>query len=230
MKKVLLIASLLVSMNVWAIPLTTLLNGGSITAGDKLFDQWELFLDDSEFGVNTDLIEVIALNDGGLDPGPGLHFEVFGDTLSVDGNGFYNYLDFQFGFRVEVLDPDLMIKDNSLAITGASLTDVGDLASVFINEFVHADLARTQEIGFKEVEFSRVGGVPTDNLTDSAVFNPVKELWVTKNILLEAGDFGERATLISFEQRFSQTSIPEPGSLVLLSLGLLGVFARKNQV
>ena len=78
MKKILIIASLLVSMGSWATPLSTLLNGGTITAGDKLFDQWELFLDDSEFGIDTSLIEVTPLNDGGLDPGSGLHFELLG--------------------------------------------------------------------------------------------------------------------------------------------------------
>ncbi|MCW8866227.1 MAG: hypothetical protein OQK22_15165, partial [Colwellia sp.] len=79
MKKLLLVASLLVSMGTWATPLTALLNGGSLIVGDKLFDQWEIINQESSdfafLGVDTDSIDVTGLPDGGLDPGPGLHFE-----------------------------------------------------------------------------------------------------------------------------------------------------------
>ena len=77
MKKLLMLLMFLMlstmSLNIQATFLTSLLNGQSITAGDKLFDQWEaLFEDSSDFiPVNTDNIEVTALNDGGLNPGPG---------------------------------------------------------------------------------------------------------------------------------------------------------------
>ncbi|MCW8866419.1 MAG: PEP-CTERM sorting domain-containing protein, partial [Colwellia sp.] len=69
-----------------------------------------------------------------------------------------------------------------------------------------------------------------NKLSDNADFAPTDEIWVTKNILLEAIDIGEVASLHSFEQRFSQTrDIPEPSSLLLLSLGLFGLLARKSQ-
>jgi hypothetical protein len=32
----------------------------------------------------------------------------------VTGDGLYAYLDYSFGFKVTVLDPNLSIKDNSL--------------------------------------------------------------------------------------------------------------------
>lgn len=70
----------------------------------------------------------------------------------------------------------------------------------------------------------------TQDLFDNTVFAPASEIWITKNILLEATDFMNMAELRSFEQRFSQTAdIPEPSSLILLSLGVLGLLVRRNQ-
>lgn len=236
MKKILLIASLLVSMGAWATPLTALLNGGTIIAGDKLFDQWEIFFEDASSGivVNTDDIEVTALIDGGLDPGPGLHFEVSNGALSATGDGIYAYLDFMFGFRASVIDPDsgLRIKDNSLTLVDYELDNPLFLTSTFIEEKIYSDAGHNDIIGTKEVFAWDDGFGEVSQLADSADFNPASEIWVTKNILLEAIEIGETAEIISFEQRFSQiqTDIPEPSSLILISLGLFGLFSRKNQL
>lgn len=233
MKKLLvLLGFVLVSLNTQAILLTDLLlNNASIVAGDKIFDQWEVLDQDSSDGhlVNTDNIDVSALNDGGLDPGPGLHFDIINDEFLVEGDGIYAYLDFMFGFRVTVLDPLVKIKDNSLTLTGATLGAPTSLTSVFIEEQIYADDTLTDWLGIKDVEFSRLFDLQgnllqqTDKVFDSADFAPRDSIYVTKNILLEAELVGESARLESFEQRFSQTTttVPEPASLALLSLGFI---------
>ena len=237
MNKLLFILALtLASLNTHAIPLSDLLSGQTIIAGDKLFDQWSILSTGSsdQRTVNTGNIEVSALIGGGLDPGPGLHFELLNDEFLLEGDGAGAFLEFVFGFRVTVLDPGFLIKDNSLYLTAATLINPSELTRVYIEEFIFGDSARSDLLGVKDVEFSRVydaQGNLVDQTTktfDSAEFDPRSSIYVTKNILIEASALGEFARLESFEQRFSQTAIPVPGSSLLLGLGLFALFLSKK--
>ena len=71
------------------------------------FDDWQLIFRDTSDSttVNPDNIEVTALNDDGLDPGPGPQFDIVNHELSVTGEDIDAHIDFQFGFHVSVLDP-----------------------------------------------------------------------------------------------------------------------------
>ena len=206
-----------------AVTLTDLFNGGSITAGDKLFDSWSLdYYDSGDFrDFNSDNILVTALDDGGMNPGPGLSFSVMNGELDVTGDGIYNYVDLAFGFRASVLDPALLIKGNSLQITEGSLAGGEDLG-MYINEGIGTS-AGGFDLGTNDVELSALFGDLTDEFFDSATFMQSSEVWISKNILVWSALEGETASLQGFEQRFSQTVVPEPSTFLLLGGGLAGL-------
>lgn len=236
MKKRLLLTlalTLAASSSAQAMLLTELLNGGSITAGDKLFDNWSVLFQDKSDGslVNTDNIDVTALNDGGMNPGPGLQFDILNNELTVTGDGIYAYIDFMFGFRVKVLEPHLAIKDNSLSGFNAFYSYTADGFNNngnYIRETI-GTAAGLDNLGVKNVEFSVLDDISTSKLFDSAEFAPQKnEIWVTKNILVWATDDTDSAGIQGFTQRFSQT-VPEPGTFALTMLGLAGVLATRRR-
>jgi len=231
-----LVLALVASGSAQAIPLTDLFNGGSITAGDKVFDQWTSIFQGTSDGhiVNTNNIDVTALNDGGMNPGPGLSFSILNNEFSVTGDGIYAYTDFTFGFHVSTLG-NLKIKDNSLNLVGGVLSGMTSDLGFYILEDVGTS-AGASNLGTKNVEFSWLDdpnnpGNPlfTSNFSDSASFTPQDEIFVTKNILVWATDPGETANLTGFSQRFSQ--VPEPGTLLLFVpalAALVGVRRRKT--
>lgn len=216
--------------------LEQLLAGQSITAGDKLFDRWSLMGDgftasDDTRTFDAAKIEVTSLDDGGDNPGPGLSFSVLDDELSVTGDDIYAFVDLMFGFRASVLPGfDKQIKDNSLALTGGSVTTEGD-NGFYINETIGTGPG-LDDLGEKGVEFSWLDpdGL-ISKLTDSAEFAPQNEVWVTKNIAVWATGSRETASLRGFEQRFSQQNVPEPGTLALVALALAGagIAARRRR-
>lgn len=219
-----------------AITLAELFNGGSLVAGDKLFDSWELlFYDSSEFdrSLNAGNIDVLPLHDGGLNPGPGLDFNVLNGELTVTGDGLYAYVDLMFGFRVSVLDPLLRITDNSLELTSGSLSYLEDVEifndlGFYIRETIGTS-PWDDDLGIKEVEFSLLNGTQFSFLSDIADFDPQSEIWVTKNILVWAFETTDTAELLGFNQRYSQTVVPEPTTWLLMLLGGAGLVAARRK-
>ena len=207
-----------------AVTMADLFGGQTITVGDKLFSEWQVFgvfVTDDVFLPDFSEIEV-----AGLDPlslNPGLMFTANGQ-LSVSGE--MNFIDLDFGFTVTVLDPLLRIKDNSLSLMEASIgredETFGD-PLIAIYEWVY-DVAGN-ELAEKYVEFSFLN----DSISDQAQFAPQQTIHVRKNIYISSLDAGDSAVLERFDQRFSQAVIPEPGTFLLLGSGLAGLAAWRRR-
>ena len=219
-----------------AIPLSNLFSGGSLTIGDKQFDQFTLNFAGRSNGlvINTSNIDVTTLGPVGsdpLNPGTGLRFSVLNDELKVRGDGIFAFADLQFGFRVSALDPGFRIKDNSL-LSGNALSrnaDGNNNLGSFILESI-GTAPGLNDLSVSSVEFSVLDDILTSNLSASTTFAPQRDIWVTKNILVWSQDTTDTAALNVFEQRFSQTqAVPEPGVLALLGVaGLAGCLTRRR--
>jgi len=207
------------------IPLSDLLNGQSLTADDKLFDQWqaEWWGSDDLLAPDYSAIQVNPLEDGGLDPGPGIGID-FGDEMRVTGDDWYAYSDLTLSFRVSVLDSDLLIHDNLLDFDGVSLNyemDAFNDLGVYVAEWVYD--AAGALLAEKEIEFSVLDDEFTSVHPDTAEFLPQSEVFVEKNILVWSMDSTDTATLEGVEQRFSQIPVPEPNTLALFALGFVAL-------
>jgi hypothetical protein len=192
--------------------LQELFNGGMITVNDKKFLAWNLeVLQASGPLPNFNLIEVVGLDDGGLDPGPGIKFNGNGQLVVEDTD----FLDLRFNFGVSASGP--FIVDNSLEIVMATVVGTG---LIDIREDVFDPPPLPRLVGSKHVELDPFFGViePFDRID---WLPPRQHLLIEKEIFLEGSDIGDLAELDMFVQRFSQ--IPEPGTLTLLGVGLAGV-------
>jgi hypothetical protein len=221
--------------SVYADNLGALFDGGSIVAGDKLFDSWQLInyaSSDATRPFDAANIEVVALED---DPAsPGLRFNVNEGELTVVGDGdYYPFIDLTFAFRVSTRDPGMVITGNSLnflAYYSLLVDDSWDVGA-YMRETI-GTAPGLDNLAIEELEFSSLK-LPDELQQDvrhypySAVFAPQNEIWITKNILVWAVDIGDSAGTLNFEQHFVQSAsaptIPEPSTLALMGLGIAGL-------
>lgn len=200
-----------------SINLATLINNGlSVEIGDKVFGDFAFTYND--FGApDTDLvssnINVKALTNN---VGFGLEFQeplIALNTKTKD-------VTFQYTAMVDTNYSNL-ISDIHLAITGSA----GGIGTGTVNEVVFND-------GFGGTQVGQVGAYvasPTSVLESSNNVAPVVKLWVQKNVEVSghSGGPGSFATITVLDQTFSQ--IPEPSTVLLVGLGLLGAVALKRR-
>ena len=197
---------------------TVIDNGLGVQIGDKLFADFFFDYSDTDNG-NIDLtkanVNLTALSNN-------IGFGVsFTQPLLAQGPVTKNIA---LNYSATVTDPNFLISDIHLVITGSSGN--GGLGTV--DEDVYTGGFNGTNVGSIHADTS----TPPLSLTDSAdIVPPVVELWVQKLVSVTGSNQSASgfATITVIDQTFSQ--IPEPSTVLLVGLGLLGLVAlnRKRQ-
>jgi hypothetical protein len=212
--------SVVFSAEAQAVALSALFQGATITADDKLFNNFTLI---NSLPVNGGFadptqIDVTPLVDDPLDPG--IKFTAQVSALGTpSGHTGPSSIQFTFSFDVSTTNQLPLIKDNSLLISQWSF-DSGPLASIQVSEQVFD--ASNVLLGTKLASVSP----QTQNLSDSLQFTPRPFVHVIKQINIVGPGDNDMARLRMFEQRFSQ--VPEPHSCILFAATSLICFLGRG--
>jgi hypothetical protein len=188
-------------------------NGMDFLVDDKLFSNFSVIIGctpdpDCDSAIQGPLDPgSITVEEWFVDNNPGIRFsDAF---FALEGAS----IDFLINYTVEALDPNQLISDVHLGFNGAA-TESG-----------FADVVET----VRDMNNNILGQLKVnteENLTDWFFLDtPRQKLNITKDILLIGGN-EPTATISEIDQTFSQTPVPEPGTVTgLLAIGSLSVGA-----
>jgi hypothetical protein len=178
-----------------------LADGAFVQVDDKQFENFDF----RPAGFNgpvpdASLIQISAISSP--QDNPGLFFQ--SPQLLVVGN---QAMDVQLAFDVTALDPKWKIKDVSLKFTAAQAGNgtaaVAEVASTSDNHALASELVYVSPNG--------------QDFSEGSEFAPQRTIRIRKDIGLVAN--GGAAYISDFTQNFSQVLVPEPSSLLALSIG-----------
>jgi hypothetical protein len=215
-----------------AISLDALFAAGTIQVNDKLFSDWQLKeLVDSSDAPRIDLTQIEVTGISGNPLNPGLDFAIDGGGLQAGGQaGDFDVAILRFEFKVTVLDPRMRIKDSELSISGGWVASPDTLLGIeeTVCSSANCEPAVPDEIAWQRVWVDTLLNEFKEQ--DVRNFAPQQEIWVDQFVYVASWDGGP-AAITNFQKFFSQevVSVPEPGSLAMVALGLIGVgFGRRR--
>jgi len=194
-----------------SINLATLISESlSVQIGDKVFEgfTWDPSAGDTDMAAaNVDFKALV--NDIGFS----LQFQQPLTAYDLD------FKDIVFHYTVAVTNSSNLISDLHLSLTGTASGD----AYGNVGEDAYANSGDIGQIG--HVQAFVFDGAP-EYLTDSTNLDSmVSQLWIAKDIQVAGASEGldDYVSISAIDQTFSQ--VPEPSTVLLISLGLLGLVA-----
>lgn len=223
-----------------AVPLTDLFAGGSITVGDKLFDNWTLItnsINGSEPRSSTEfnLANVDVSGDNSDPLNPKLVFTPSASELTVTQNGGVGVTAaLDFSYDVSVQNPNFQWVDSSHVANFSEVTVVNNDHSAHLHGELFTDSTLSTQIVAigPDTHLIRDDTIPTfvdeSNVTDTVFFAGRTSGTMLQELTWNTDSNTESVGISSFTVGFSQQNlIPEPSSAISCLVGFTFFVIRR---